>query len=218
MYGDLLASPLDNLASLFDELVIPILNNPENQKGWTQVIVNDVKAESQDFRDIITKMKGHMINRSILPLPICVEEVMEMSPTLAAGNLEPLTTPIRHSLELIVVKWFGIVKEVAEISPDDVIYIGDPVPHPDALFKFWDNRLDDLENMADQLANVKVRTIGHVLEKVGSVFSKKYQGLVNMALESLTEARDITMYFYPLVRFCLHLQVSYYLFVMAKTH
>lgn len=205
MYGDLLANPLDNLAVLFDDLVIPALNNPENQKGWTQVIVNDVKAESQDFRDIITKMKGHMINRSILPLPICIEKVMEIAPILAAGNLAPLTTPIRHSLEGIVVKWYGIIKEVAEVSSDDVIYIGDPVPHPDALFKFWDSRLDDLENIVEQISNVKIRTVGHVLEKVNSVFAKKYNGLVNMALESLTEARDVTMYFFPLVSFIIFL-------------
>lgn len=212
MYGDLLANPVDNLAVLFDDVVIPILNNPENQKGWTQVIVNDVKAESQDFRDIITKMKGHMINRSILPLPICIEKVMEMAPVLASGNLAPLTTPIRHSLEGIVIKWYGIIKEVAEAKSEDVIYIGDPVPHPDALFKFWDNRLDDLENIADQISKVKIRTIGHVLEKVNSVFAKKYQGLVEMALESLTEARDITMYFFPLVglNFCF----TYYLILV----
>lgn len=199
MYGDLLANPLDNLAVLFDELVIPILNNPQNQKGWTNVIVNDVKTESQDFRDIITKMKGHMINRTILPLPICIEKVMEIAPMLAAGNLSHLTTSIRHSLEGIVNKWYGIIKEVAEQCSDDIIYIGDPVPHPDALFKFWDNRLDDLENIAEQLSNVKVRTIGHVLEKVKSVFAKKYQALMDMALDSLIEARDITMYFFPLV-------------------
>lgn len=203
MYGDLLANPVENLAVLFDELVIPILNNPENQKGWTQVIVNDVKAESQDFRDIITKMKGHMINRSIFPLPICIEEVMEIAPILAAGDLTPLSTTMRHSLEGMVIKWYAIVKEVAEITSNDVIYIGDPVPHPDILFKFWDSRLDDLENISAQLTDVRVRTIGHVLEKVNSVFAKKYQGLVNMALESLSEARDITMYFFPLVKFFL---------------
>lgn len=85
MYGDLLPNVTDNLSVILDDVIIPVLNNPLNQEGWTSVIVEDMKTESQNLRNAIAQLKGHMINRTILPLPICIDELMVLAPKIAAG-------------------------------------------------------------------------------------------------------------------------------------
>lgn len=84
MIGDLLPNPLANLSVLCDDVFFPLLNNEVNQFGWTQVIVNDMKTESQEMRNGIAQMKGLVINRTIFPLPICIDEVMKEAPRIAA--------------------------------------------------------------------------------------------------------------------------------------
>ncbi|TMW47087.1 hypothetical protein DOY81_007830 [Sarcophaga bullata] len=85
MIGDLLPNALENLSILCDDVIFPLLNNPVNQNGWTSVIVNDMKTESQDLRNGIAQMKGLVMNRTILPLPICIDEVMNTAPAIANG-------------------------------------------------------------------------------------------------------------------------------------
>lgn len=85
MIGDLLPNALENLSVLCDDVIFPLLNNPVNQNGWTSVIVNDMKTESQDLRNGIAQMKGLVMNRTILPLPICIDEVMNTAPAIANG-------------------------------------------------------------------------------------------------------------------------------------
>lgn len=85
MMGDLLPNILDSLSTICDDVIFPLLNNPANQNGWTSVIANDCKTESQDLRNAIAQMKGLVVNRTILPLPICIDEVMASAPAIAAG-------------------------------------------------------------------------------------------------------------------------------------
>lgn len=85
MMGDILPNVLESLSVLCDDVMFPLLNNPVNQDGWTSVIVNDMKVESQDLRNAIAQMKGFAVNRTILPLPISINQIMEVAPFVARG-------------------------------------------------------------------------------------------------------------------------------------
>uniref|UniRef100_A0A1I8Q4H7 Uncharacterized protein n=1 Tax=Stomoxys calcitrans TaxID=35570 RepID=A0A1I8Q4H7_STOCA len=85
MIGDLLPNVMENLSVICDDVIIPLLNNPANQTGWTSIIVNDMKIESQNLRHGIAQMKGWLTNRTILPMPLCIDEVMASAPAIAKG-------------------------------------------------------------------------------------------------------------------------------------
>ena len=48
-------------------------------------MVSDMRIECQSLRNYIAQMKGNMINKTILPLPICIDDVMLIAPQLATG-------------------------------------------------------------------------------------------------------------------------------------
>ncbi|XP_055849033.1 dynein beta chain, ciliary [Episyrphus balteatus] len=198
LYGDLLPNVLENLVVLFDDVIFPILNNPANQNGWTSVMVNDMKTESQEFRNCIAQMKGQMINRTILPLPICIDEVMEMVPNMAQGNFSKFTSIMKHSLEGMIVKWIDSINDFINVSAREYIFKKEKYPRPENLINFWEARLENLENLVDQLGDIRIKTIGFVLEKINSVFEMSFRSIVEKIMEALVEARDIKLYLSPL--------------------
>lgn len=56
MFGTCSARPVDDLVTLVDEVYLPILTNPLNQKGWPDVIVREVGTQIQNFRNIIAEV------------------------------------------------------------------------------------------------------------------------------------------------------------------
>ncbi|KAL9894878.1 dynein beta chain, ciliary [Glossina fuscipes] len=198
MIGDILPNVLENLSVICDDVIFPLLNNPVNQNGWTSVIVNDMKTESQDLRNGIAQMKGLVINRTILPLPICIDEVMESAPAIAKGDLGKVNHLMKHALEFMVVKWLDSVEDLVHVKAKDKIFSKDEFPRPEHLVGFWETRLENLENLADQLGDKRIKTIGFVLERIRSVFESSYRRIVELVLEALAEARDITKYLTPL--------------------
>lgn len=106
---------------------------------------------------------------------------------------------MKHSLEFMVVKWLDSVEDLIHIKSRDKIFSKEEFPRPEHLFNFWDARLENLENLADQLGDKRIKTIGFVLEKIRSVFESSYRRIVELVLEALAEARDITKYLTPLV-------------------
>ncbi|XP_026835009.1 dynein beta chain, ciliary isoform X2 [Drosophila erecta] len=200
LIGDLLPNPLANLSILCDEVFFPLLNNTVNQMGWTNVIANDMKTESQEMRNGIAQMKGLVINRTIFPLPICMDEVMQAAPAIAHGDISVVNPLMKHSLEFMVVKWLDSVEDLVNIKAGEKIYSKENFPLPEAIFSFWESRLENLESLAEQLGDRRIKTIGFVLEKIQSIFEHSYRRIVELVLESLAEARDITKCLSPLKR------------------
>ncbi|XP_032583017.1 dynein beta chain, ciliary-like, partial [Drosophila sechellia] len=198
LIGDLLPNPLANLSVLCDEVFFPLLNNTVNQVGWTNVIANDMKTESQEMRNGIAQMKGLVINRTIFPLPICMDEVMQAAPAIAMGDISVVNPLMKHSLEFMVVKWLDSVEDLVNIKAGERIYSKENFPLPEAIFSFWESRLENLESLAEQLGDRRIKTIGFVLEKIQSIFEHSYRRIVELVLESLAEARDITKCLSPL--------------------
>ncbi|XP_073817376.1 dynein beta chain, ciliary-like [Musca autumnalis] len=198
MIGDLLPNVLENLSVICDDVISPLLNNPANQTGWTSVIVNDMKTESQNLSNGIAQMKGLVMNRTILPLPICIDEVMANAPAIARGDLNKVSHLMKNSLEFMVAKWLDSVEDLVHVKSRDKIFSKEAFPRPEHLVNFWDSRLENLENLADQLGDKRIRTIGFVLEKIRSVFESSFRRIVELVMEALTEARDITKYLTPL--------------------
>ncbi|XP_030080192.1 dynein beta chain, ciliary [Drosophila hydei] len=198
MIGDLLPNALANLSVLCDDVFFPLLNNAVNQEGWTRVIVNDMKTESQEMRNGIAQMKGLVINRTIFPLPICIDEVMKEAPRIAAMENASVNHMMKHSIEFMVVKWLDSVENLVGVKPTDKLFSTEKYPLPEAIFAYWESRQENLENLAHQLGDIRIKTIGFVLEKIQSVFEHSYRRIVELVLESLAEARDITKCLAPL--------------------
>jgi len=129
-----------------------------------------------------------------------IDRVMNTSVAIAAGKLDMCDGEMKNSLEAIVLKWSD---QIDTVLKDDVssLFKNGPHPLPIALFSYWTSRLSNLENIFDQLRDPQARTIGFVLEKIDSVYYSAFRTTFNNIVLALHMARDLTLYFLPLVRY-----------------
>lgn len=53
IFGDSAGKPVEELAVLTEEVFLPLLSNPENSKWWPKIVVEDVVAHVQAFRNTV---------------------------------------------------------------------------------------------------------------------------------------------------------------------
>lgn len=131
-------------------------------------------------------------------MPIVIKDVMGITEEMEAGNLNACTSEMQESIELIVIKW---ASQIADVLQEDcyMIYEAEPHPVPNAEFQFWLARRKNLENIYQQLCDVRVRTIASFLQKLKSVYYKQFQSTFKNVVDALNVCKDVTLYFLPLV-------------------
>ena len=85
IFGDISPRPVDDLAILVDNVFFPILSNPNNQVGWPVVITNDVTSHMQELRNIVAEVQGNILNLTLLPMPMTIDNVMESAKSILEG-------------------------------------------------------------------------------------------------------------------------------------
>lgn len=58
MIGDMSHKPIDELAVLMEDVLVPLLMNPLNQSGWPAVVSEDVTTRVQNFSSILYQVKS----------------------------------------------------------------------------------------------------------------------------------------------------------------
>ncbi|XP_055624152.1 dynein beta chain, ciliary-like isoform X4 [Toxorhynchites rutilus septentrionalis] len=197
MYGDLSANPIDDLAVIVDEIFYPIISNPRNQEGWPDVIKKDVDSHFQDLRNIITEVKGNIINQTLLPMPISIGEVESVGQQISEGNIDGCTLKMKNSLEGIVIKW---AYQINDVLKEDSTTIFKDGHHPSPLeeISFWDARQSNLRNIYSQLLEPRVHQIGVILEGIDSVYYSSFKSTFQSVVQAVHEADDVTLFLMPL--------------------
>lgn len=57
IFGDMGGKPVEELATLVEEVFVPLLSNADNQKGWPQVVADDVINHVQAFNSIVYQVR-----------------------------------------------------------------------------------------------------------------------------------------------------------------
>lgn len=73
------------LAALVEEVVYPLLSNTFNRHLWPEVIVKDIDNQIQSIRNTITEVRGTLANKTILPIPIGIEEILTIGDNVLSG-------------------------------------------------------------------------------------------------------------------------------------
>jgi dynein heavy chain len=50
-------SPIDDVSVILDEILYPMLSNPQNQIGWPDVIKKDIDSHIQELRNVIAEVR-----------------------------------------------------------------------------------------------------------------------------------------------------------------
>lgn len=192
-FGSCSNNPIRDLSTLTDEVFVPILTNPLNQVGWPKVLGQDISLKLQELRNNIAETMGNMNNRTILPMPITLNEVMNIVPEILAGNLDKCSLDIKESLEQVVIKWAKSINMVISEESYEILQTNKNATPADEL-RFWDARLKNLENIFMQLSSEEIKTITLILEKINSIYLNPFKRAFASVNDAIQEASDLYVF------------------------
>ncbi|XP_059622514.1 dynein beta chain, ciliary-like [Phlebotomus argentipes] len=200
IFGDTSTRSIEDLAVLVEEIFFPLLSNQVNRIDWPEPIAKDVESHMQELRDVVAEVRGNIVNKTILPMPITVARVMAACGGIVAGNRDLCDVKMKNSLECTIIKWASQINDVLQQNSETFFdSIGARHPTPMMEVSFWQARQENLENIYQQLQNERCKAIGNVLEAIDSVYYSSFKMMFKNVVAALYESRDITLYLLPLI-------------------
>ncbi|XP_016013564.2 dynein heavy chain 9, axonemal isoform X3 [Rousettus aegyptiacus] len=194
--GDVPVAPLEHLAALFSEVVIPVLANEKNHLDWPHVVCQDVQQHAHSLQCDLLVILEQVRGKTLLPLPVGSEK-MEFVDSKSETLLDSTDKSVIYAIESAVIQWSHQVQVVLKRESSQPLLQGDN-PTPKVELEFWKRRSEDLEYIYNQLRTIKVRGMVGLLDKLQSSYFPAFQAMFRDVAAALAEAQDIHMHLMPL--------------------
>ncbi|XP_070335216.1 dynein axonemal heavy chain 9 isoform X5 [Odocoileus virginianus] len=196
--GDLPAAPLEHLAALFSEVVIPVLANKKNHLDWPHVVCQDVQRHAYSLQGDLLVLLEQAKGKTLLPLPVGSENMGSDGSEIEA-TLDSTDKSVIYAIESAVIQWSHQIQLVLKRESSQPLLQGEN-PTPKVELEFWRSRYEDLESIYNQLRTIKRRGMAGLLDKFQSSYFPAFQAMFRDIGTALTEARDIYTHLAPLSR------------------
>ncbi|CAK8676513.1 unnamed protein product [Clavelina lepadiformis] len=191
LLGDLSYAPLEQMSSVVDDVVVPLLSNDRNHDTWPYVVYSDVLRHVHKLKSNVYVVAGQVKGKTLLPLPPSTERIQEEeSPVDEAPKDDLIDRQMLHSLESVVIEWSHQIRAVLKKDSSEPLLQG-LNPLPSTELGFWADRYENLKCIYDQLKMPKVKAMSEVLKRVNSSYYPAFQQMFKDVLAGLSEAQDI---------------------------
>ena len=193
MPGDLLPDVLAQTHRLCETGFLPLIANPENQRGWPALVMSDLVDGLARLVALIYVTLGQSQGRTLLPLPVADTS----APERASRDKERV-----HACEAAVATWTRQIKAALKAEPEapspaaaaaaEKAGLPPPVPLYTPLheLEFWSARAANLSAISAQLRTPRVRKVVRVLQLAGSSWSNALARLEGDVGSAAAEAAD----------------------------
>uniref|UniRef100_A0A8C5XER9 Dynein axonemal heavy chain 9 n=1 Tax=Microcebus murinus TaxID=30608 RepID=A0A8C5XER9_MICMU len=196
--GDLPAAPLEHLAALFSEVVIPVLANEKNRLDWPHMLCQDVRRQAHSLQCDLLVMLEQAKGKTLLPLPVGLEKIVFVDSKTETAS-DAIDKSVIYAIESAVVKWSHQVQMVLKRESAEPLLQGEN-PTPKVELDFWKSRSEDLEYIYNQLRMIKARGMAGLLDKLQSSYFPAFKAMFRNVVAALAEAQDIHVHLVPLHR------------------
>ncbi|XP_006898632.1 PREDICTED: LOW QUALITY PROTEIN: dynein heavy chain 9, axonemal [Elephantulus edwardii] len=194
--GDVPAAPLEHLATMFSEVILPVLTNEKNHLGWPHVVCQDVRQHAHNLQCNLWVILEQVKGKTLLPLPVGSEKMEFVD---SETVLDSIDKSVIYSIESAVIRWSHQVQVVLKRESSLPLLQGEN-PMPKVELEFWKNRYEDLEYIYSQLKTIKVRGMAGLLDRLRSSYFPAFKAMFRDIITALTEAQDIHAHLMPLRR------------------
>ncbi|XP_039757462.1 dynein beta chain, ciliary-like [Pararge aegeria] len=197
--GEISGNVLMDLSVMADEVIGPLLCNPDNQKGWPKIVKNDMKRHVNDLRSLMHQLKGEMASQIMLPMPEGVETIYHAEARLKETDSESVDLQLKTNIEGAIIKW---AQQVHDLLQEDsyLAFKRTKFPLPIADIEFYTARLRNLEGIYSQLRDPRVKRMANYLEATRSVYFNCFKSMLTNVVAAIIECRNIYVYQKPLIQ------------------
>ncbi|XP_032992214.1 dynein heavy chain 9, axonemal-like [Lacerta agilis] len=196
LYGDLCSAPLEHLAALVEEVVVPLLGNQKNHPSWPHVVSQDIVHHICNLKSSVFVVVGQIKGKTLLPLPTDPERDAYIDSD-NEKNTELVDKSIVHAIESAVIEWTHQIQGVLKRESSEPLLQGQD-PSPKVELDFWKSRFEDLQCIYSQLKARRVLTMMELLDRVQSTYFPAFRSIFRDVEAALVEAHDINVHLKPL--------------------
>jgi dynein heavy chain len=171
---------LESLSTLSQEVYLPVLSNPANQAGWSDLVSKDlIENKFHQFLSQVYVTIGEVHGRTMLPVP----------PQETTASDRTSRKDKAQVLEGAVITWTKQIKSVLKQDPENVLKTGAD-PNPLAEIDFWKNKTENLNSIHKQLQSDKIKRVLKFLEQTKSTYTSQFAKLTKEVQAARLEAND----------------------------
>lgn len=183
-FMELSKSVLENMSLLCQEVFLPVLANPQNQHGWSDLVSKDlIENKFHNFLSTIYVTIGEVKGRTMLPIP----------PQETTTSDRISSKDKAHVLEGAVITWTKQIKNVLKQDPETALKQGQD-PNPLVEIEFWKNKAENLNSIHQQLQSEKISKVLKFLEQNKSTYTNQFSKLKKEVKAAKQEANDNSKY------------------------
>jgi dynein heavy chain len=171
---------LKHLFNHFEQIYMPILHNPKNQKEWSDLVTKDLMEKFNNYLAQVYVTIGLIDGQTLLPLP----------PQKLAISNDTLDKDKAHIFEGSIITWTRQIKGVLKLEPEQALKVEGENPGPHTEIEFWKKKSDNLNSIYQQLQSDRVKKILKFLDQNKSTYTIPFTKLQNEVKGYRTEAND----------------------------
>ncbi|XP_053911715.1 dynein axonemal heavy chain 17-like [Cuculus canorus] len=183
MVGDISPSPVEQLITMMEEVVSPLLLSEKNMAGLPGVVVEEIVQETRQLKEEMLVMRAKIQGKPLLVLP-------EHLDSRLAG---PMDNSMLPTIETVVTQWSHQIRDVLSKDSEQSLLEGLQLL-PRTEIDFWHTRTVALQCVNDQLLSPRATEIAEVLEKANSCYWPMLQSLLRDVSAGLEEAKDVGLH------------------------
>jgi dynein heavy chain, axonemal len=166
---------------------MPILGNPLNQQGWSDLVSKDLMHKFHSFIAYTVVTIGLVGGKTVLPLP--QSDVTSSEKTSSKDK--------SLVLENAIVQWSRQIRNVLKQDPENILKSG-AHPNPIAELDFWRNKSENLNSICHQLNSERIKKVLKFLEQNKSTYTSTFSKLQKEVQAARTEANENYKYLHTL--------------------
>ena len=179
---------LENLYLVCNEVYMPVLGNPLNMMGMSDLVSKDLMDKFHGFLAHTYVTIGQVKGTTLLPLP----------PNDVTSSEKTSSKDKAQLLEGAIVHWTKQIKNVLKQDPESALKNGN---HPDPLTEvaFWKSKSDNLNSIGRQLNSERIKKVLKFLEQNKSTYTGPFSKLQKEVQVASAEANENCRYLETLV-------------------
>jgi dynein heavy chain len=180
--GDFNDNPLIHMAHTMQEIYLPLLSNPRNQEGWSEVVTKDVMERIQNMLAALQITEGQCKGDVFLPLPMDKDTSSESKTFDQKDRV--------HVLEGCLITWTKQIKSVLSQDPEQLLNDDPTHPGPLSELEFWESKSKNLNSIFNQLQGERIRKVLRFLDQAKSTYNLPFAKLCKEVFHARSEAND----------------------------
>ncbi|KAF7259764.1 hypothetical protein EG68_06612, partial [Paragonimus skrjabini miyazakii] len=209
-YGDLDKSPLHHFIAFVNtyctlQVLSPIVLNEKNREDWPESLSEYIKRDLYNLQKKSAMILARIEGKTHLAHPVGIDKIEDQEPISCHGD--DVIGSLMYAIETAVVDWSAQINDILRQQSGQPITNGE-FPLPTYEYEFWQQRMDCMRDIYEQLIDPKVKKMAVILEANKSAYANPFKEMFKRVVRAIVESETIVTFLSPLIEYFNELEMS----------